>query len=349
MSTELIEVTKAVAEFDRVAAGIAALKQQYGKVIYNVTTSKGMTDAKAARSAIREPRYEVEKIRKAAKAPILALGKKLDTEAARITRELEQLEQPIDLAIKAEEDRKERERQEKIEAELKRQADIQSRIDKDIRGIVSGAAGRSSLDIAVMLADLEALVIDDWFKEFKQVASDAKEIALAKLNQMRAAAIAHEAEQERIKAEREELARLRADQEKRDAAERARIAEEERKAKAEREAEVKRQADALRVEQEKLAAERARIAEEERQARAIREAEEHRLASERAELERQQAEAKAARESEEKRKAEQSRLATMKPPSAQELIEVLAKHYRVPGSKVIDWLISTDFQAERAA
>ena len=111
MSTELTEVTKAVAEFDRVGAGLAELRKQYGNVVYDVTTTAGMNDAKVARAAIREPRYEIERIRKAAKAPILALGKKLDTEAARITSELEKLERPIDGAIKAEEDRKEAEKQ----------------------------------------------------------------------------------------------------------------------------------------------------------------------------------------------------------------------------------------------
>lgn len=110
MSTELTEVTKAVAEFDRVALGLASLREKYGSVVYDVATTAGMTDAKAARLAIREPRYEIERIRKAAKAPILALGKKLDSEAAQITGELEKLEAPIDGAIKAEEERKEREK-----------------------------------------------------------------------------------------------------------------------------------------------------------------------------------------------------------------------------------------------
>lgn len=348
MSSELVDVQKAVAEFDRVAAGIAELKKRYENVVYDVATSKGMTLAKEARMAIRAPRFEVEKIRKAAKAPILALGKKLDTEAARITSELEKLEQPIDSAIKAEEDRKERERQAKVEAELKRVADLQERVVY-LRGNPTLSATTGSALIAEHISDLEGEVVDDSLQEFRQQAEDAKAAGLSRLRELHAAALAHEAEQARIKSEREELAKLRAEQEKRDAAERARIAEEERQVKAARDAEAARQAETLRIEQEKLAAERARIADEERQAKAARAAEEERLAKERAEFERQQADAKKVREAEEKRKAEQARLAAMKPPSAGELIEVLARHYQVPATKIVDWILATDFSEVRAA
>ena len=48
MSTELTEVTNAVAEFDRVSAGIAALRKKYSGIVYEVTTAPGMADAKAA-------------------------------------------------------------------------------------------------------------------------------------------------------------------------------------------------------------------------------------------------------------------------------------------------------------
>ncbi len=78
MSTELTTVTQAVAEFDRVAAGIATLRSQYEGVVYDVTNHEGMKSAKEALRAIAAPRVEIEKIRKAAKAPILELGRKLD-------------------------------------------------------------------------------------------------------------------------------------------------------------------------------------------------------------------------------------------------------------------------------
>ena len=89
MSTAVVEVQNAVAEFDKVAAGLAELKGKYAGVVFDVTTTKGMDEAKAARAAIREPRYEIERVRKAAKAPILKLGKELDDRAkaiAHVTR-----------------------------------------------------------------------------------------------------------------------------------------------------------------------------------------------------------------------------------------------------------------------
>lgn len=338
MSTELTEVTKAVEEFDRVAAGLKALQEQYGNVVYDVTTTKGMGDAKAARAAIREPRYEVEKIRKAAKAPILSLGKKLDSEAARITRELEALEEPIDRQIKAEEDRKEQEKQAKIEAEMKRVADLQERV-AELRGNQMLSAQNDPELIAGHISDLEKIAVDDSFQEFRPQAEDAKVAGLSRLRQLHAAAVAHKAEQERIRLEREELVRLRAEQEKRDAAERAQIAEEQRK-QAE---ELRKQQEALaaerREQERKLAEERARLAEEERNAREAREAEERRLAAQRAELQRQQEEARRAREAEERARTEQARLAAMKPPTAKEIVGTLATHYRVPEEKATEWLV----------
>lgn len=336
MSTELTEVSQAVAEFDRVAAGLAELESKYKGVVYDVTTTKGMKEAVEARRAIRTPRLEVERIRKAAKAPILALGRKLDTEAARITKELEELECPISDQITTEEARKDRERQEKVEAEMRRVQRLQERV-AELRGNRMLSTQSGSATIAQHLLDLEALPVDDSFEEFRQQAEDAKAAGLSWLRELHSAALAHEAEQERIRQEREELKRLREEQALREAQERARIAEEERRAKAEREAEIARQAEQarqrreqeerdraarqeivdaenerVRAEQEaererlaeaarKLAAEQAEIERKAREQREAQEAEERRIASERAALERQQREA---REAEERKAAE---------------------------------------------
>ena len=109
MSTNIEKVSGALAEFSRVEAGIAALTKAYAGVVYDVTTTEGMGAAREARRIIREPRYEVEKVRKDAKAPLLALGKEIDAEAKRITAALLAIEEPIDQQIAAEEARKEAE------------------------------------------------------------------------------------------------------------------------------------------------------------------------------------------------------------------------------------------------
>lgn len=351
MSTELTEVTKAVAEFDRVGAGLADLSERYAGVVYDVATSKGMDDAKAARLAIREPRYEIERIRKAAKAPILALGKKLDTEASRITSELLKLEEPIDQQIKSEEDRKEREKQAKIEAEQKRVAGHQERVAY-LRGNQTLSASSGAALIANHISDLESESTEG-LEEFEQQGVDAKTAGLARLRALHEAALAHEAEQARIKAEREELARLRKAEEERQAAERARIAEEERQARAVREAEAAKQAEELRKQREAQEAENAHIrAEQEAAARAERErnaAEERRLSEERAAFQRQQEEARQAREAEERERAEQARIAALKRPEDAEIVSVLAKHYRAPEAKVYEWLAATNWKKAKAA
>jgi hypothetical protein len=352
MSTAIVEVQTAVAEFDKVAAGLAELQKQYGGVVYDVTTTKGMDEAKAARAAVREPRYEIERVRKAAKAPILKLGKELDDRAKAITADILKIEEPIDEQIKNEEARKEAEKQAKILAEQKRVAALQERV-AELRGNRMLSATSGSELLAEHISGVEDIAVDDSFQEFREQAEVAKAEGLEWLRNVHAAAVAHEAEQARIKAEREELARLRAEEEKRQAAERARIAEEERVAKATRDAEAARQAEELRqmrLEQAQAAeAERRRIAAEETAAKAIRDAEAKKLAEERAEFERQQAEARRIKEEQERAERERARLAAIKKPADDELLGVLARHYNVPATKVVEWILAMDLSKDIAA
>lgn len=343
MSTELEIVSKALVDINAVSAGLAALTEQYAGVVYEVTTTKGMAEAKAARLAIREPRFNVESIRKAAKKPILDLGRKLDAEASRITTELLRLENPIDSQIQAEEERKEQERQAKIDAEVKRVAAIQGRIE-DMRSIVTGSVGRDSTVIQRHIDDIERAVIDESFEEYQPAAQDAKDASLGRLRQMYAAAVEQEAERARIKAEREELARLRKEADERNAAERARIAEEERKAKEVRDAESARVAAEQRERQKVIDAENARVREANEAAAKI---ERDRLAAERAEL-------AAAQEALRKAQAPPPAAPTrrgvaVKIPTAAEIVDVLAKHYRARPDTILDWLRSIDFSEADAA
>jgi colicin import membrane protein len=351
MSTELETVSKALTDINAVSTGIADLKTQYGGVVYEVVTTVGMDEAKAARLAIRTPRYEVERIRKAAKAPLLALGKRLDAEAARIEGELLQIERPIDQQIKAEEDRKERERQAKIDAEVKRVADLQERV-AELRGCQTLSPADGSELIAGHITDLDALIVDDSFQEFEQQAKDAKAAGLARLNSIHLAAIVHEAEQARIKAELEELGRLREAAAVRAAQEKAARDEADRVAKVARDAETARHAEQLRKQREEQEAaakvERMRIADEAEAARKLVEQEDARLAAERADLMRQQEELRKAQE-QPKTAAVTRRGVAVKAPSAGEIVDVLAKHFKAHPDTIIDWLQQTDFAQVKAA
>lgn len=230
---------------------------------------------------------------------------------------------------------REREKQAKAEAEKNRIAALQHRIVL-IRSHAINSVGAPAWSVADELQHLEAVVIDASFEEFQGQAQLAKDETLDKLREIHSAAVAREEEAARLKAEREELERLRKEEAERQAAAAAARAEEERKARAEYEAEQARlaaeraaQEAALRAEREaherQLAAERAeadriareKLAAEEAELRAEREeqqrllaaererqaAEAKRLADERAELERQQHEAE-----EKRRREEQARL-----------------------------------------
>ena len=299
MSTELVAVQTAVAEFDKVAAGLKDLQDRFGGVLYDVTTTKGMDSAKEARAAVRAPRFEVERVRKAAKAPILALGKSIDDRAKEITAAILKIEEPIVLQIEAEETRKEAEKQAKIDAEVKRVSEIHARIEA-IRGWPVSAANKASSLVEQMLRSADEYTIGEEFAEFSETATGALEASRMALRGILVQRREHEAEQERIRVEREELERLRAEQATREATERQRIAEENRKAQAAREAEETERRRLQAIEDaeraERIAAENAEIA------------------ARRAELDRQEMEARQAREAEAARE-EAARLAAVPPPS----------------------------------
>jgi colicin import membrane protein len=330
-NSDIQEVSNALASFDKVAAGLAVLTKQYGGVVYDVQTPRGMAAAKEARVAIRNPRYEIERIRKAAKAPLLAIGKRLDSEAARITTELMGIEDPIDQQIKNEEGRKERERAEAEAKEAARLAAIQERIDA-IRRLPLLAAGKTAEHAAAVLEQAMATDVHG----LGAAGDEALSTAVYAIKGVIAEREAHEAEQARIAAERAELAKLRE-------AEQARLAEQDRIAREQAEAarkELAQQQEAARLAREvadrEAAAERKRLddeakAERDRQ-QALIDAENRRIADERA-----------------KQAAEQARLAAaaraQNRPSDEQILRVLADHYEVSTDVVRQWLSTLDLVA----
>lgn len=273
-------IKSALTELDKIQQGLAELKAKYAGVVFDVKTSAGMKEAAAARVEIRDPRYSVEKVRKAAKAPVLELGRSIDQRAAWITEELLQIEGPIDAQIKAEEARKEAEREAKVRAEQERVEKILAGID-EIKQFALDAFGKSAATIAIAMDLLEQVAIDERFGEFKPEAEQAKVATMNRLNTMHAAAIDQEEEQARLKAEREELQRLRAEQDERERVERerieaARIQQEGIERAAREKIEAEQRASRAKIEQEEREA-RARQEEADRQAKAAREAEEARL------------------------------------------------------------------------
>lgn len=333
-NNEMELIGTALANFDRVAAGLALLEKNFKGVLYEVDTPLGMAHAKAARAQIREPRYEVERLRKDAKAPILALGKRLDAEATRITNALLTLENPIDEQIKAEEARIAQEKIDRANAEAARVANIQRLID-GIRNWPVNAAGKHSSLVHQQVNAANDYVIDPAvFEEKTDEARAVLESSQAALIGIHAERLAHEAEQDRIKAERIELDKLRAEQVERD-----RIAREALAVENARQAEILRKE---RAENDRIASERQeelnRQAETQRQAQA---AEAGRIAAERAALEREQELLRKANEPKPKAKG-------IKNPGREAIIERLADGFCVEKAIARRWLREIDWEQEAA-
>lgn len=78
-------------------------------------------------------------------------------------------------------------------------------------------------------------------------------------------------------------------------------------------------------------------------------ASQEKLDAERAALEAEQAEARRVKEEEERAKREQARIASLKRPDDEELMDVIATYYNVPRSKAIEWVLAIDFSKVEAA
>lgn len=205
MSTEIVEYSKT-------EAALADLNARYGAVIFDTSTTKGMQEAIAGRAEIRGYRIDLEKERVRIKAPALERCRLIDTEAKRITAALEILETPIDTAIKAEQQKKENERLEKERIERERIEAINARFAA-IRALPLGAINVTASEIQNIIDHAEAIDELSFPEEMQPAARYEKRLAITALRATLDARNAHDVEQVRIVAEREELAKLRAEQE----------------------------------------------------------------------------------------------------------------------------------------
>jgi chromosome segregation ATPase len=236
-----------IAEYSKTAAVLAELATKYKGVLFDVSTKEGLAAAIKGRAELRGYRVALENTRKLIKAPALKRAQEIDSEARRITAELEALETPIDDQIKADERRKLAEAEAKAKAEADRlAAEEQARKDAEQRVLAAQRA-----EIERQQAELAA----------RQRAAEAEQAeARRKIEEeQRQARERIEAEQ---RAARQERDRLEAEAKAKRDAEEARI-------KAEQAAEAKR----LREAEEKIAAERRAV---EDAARKEREAQEER-------------------------------------------------------------------------
>jgi len=278
---------------------------------YDITTTAGMEVAKKHRAVFRDEfRLAIEAARTERKAPILEIGRLIDSKAKEITAEVAPYEKRFDDAIKGEEQRKATEKAAKETAERERVAAIRARIAR-LQQLPVECVGLDAEQIAAKLRAVEAAAIDEAFAEFKGEAELARDAVVEKLTTMHRAAVAAAEEAQRLAAERAELERRQREEEERLAAERA---AQDARLKAEREAQ-----------ERELAEQRAKQAEADRIAREAREAEERRLAEQRAELQRQQDEINAARAEQERKEREAREAAEAEARAKREAYEAAAR------------------------
>ena len=169
-----------IKEYSVTEAELAGLKDIYNDVKYPVETTAGLANAKEGRAILRTLRVGLEKKRKEIKGPALEHAKNIDSEAKRITAEIRILEDPIDEQIKdeikrkenikAEKDRVEKERTDKIGDAITKIRDLPLAVNEHIH---------SAKDIKEAIDGLNKVELDDAiFEEYIGQAHEAKQKSL---------------------------------------------------------------------------------------------------------------------------------------------------------------------------
>lgn len=235
----------ALASFVPIEAHMKTLAARYKDVAYDVTTTKGMAEAKAARMVLRdEGRYAVQRLVKRVKDEANDLKKTIDARGDEVIAITQDIEAAIDGQITAEETRKAAEKAERDRIERERVSALEQRlaglsvwIERCKLAGITAERIRTGINMLV-----QAPIGDDW-AEFKARAEARKAEVLDVMENLYAQALQREEEAARLEAQRIENARVAAEQ-----AERQRVLDAQA-------AEIKRQADELaaaRAESERL-------------------------------------------------------------------------------------------------
>lgn len=251
-----------VGAFDAIAAGIAQIEALHplDVIVGDIQTTKGLARATESRAAWRDPRIRVEKARKEAKAPLLALGKTIDAFAAGLEARLRQGEEHYDRQIKAEEARKAAEKAERERIERARIEAHERRLDAIRATALTMQPSLPASAIAGRIAELEQVEIDEAWEEYADRARVAKRLTLQAMRDAHAAAVEREEVAARLEAARAEQARIAAE-----------LAEQVA-AMARQRAEIERLRDEIEAERQRAEVERLR-AQQEAEAAAARAAE----------------------------------------------------------------------------
>lgn len=209
MASSLATVQTAVAGFDVIAAGMAALSKAHPlDVVADASTKDGMQVLKDGYNAWKAPRLELERRRKEAKAPVVALGRNIDAFAGRLEEQLRVGENHYGRQIEAYKAEQARRAEEARVAEEQRKAKHEKALSV-IRSYSAMATGLPSTRIAAGIAKLEAMRFGAEWEEYASRAVIAQTETLVQLRTMLDQAKASEAAAEAARIKQEEEARQR--------------------------------------------------------------------------------------------------------------------------------------------
>lgn len=212
----------AVAKFDPLKAGLAAMEEKYKDYVPDLSTAAGEKIARANRKELVTLRSSAKEVYEELNKPLLEAQRQARALRDEIITKAEGYETPIDAAIKADEAKKAAEKKAREEAETARIAAIRQRITT-LASIPVQAVGMDSATIDAVIDDLGNLDLSpDRFGEFVAEATVLVGEVASKLAVMRDAAVAQEAEAKRLADERAELDRLRREAAEREEADKKR-------------------------------------------------------------------------------------------------------------------------------
>lgn len=201
MTEEIKAVAPSVADtvisYKVADASIAELKEKYkGMTAENPKEYKALT---AAVGEVRTLRTSVEKRRKALKADALKYGKNVDSEAARITELLVEVEDPLKAVKKEYDDAAAKAKEEKERIERERVDAIHNRI-KVIRDLPHKAHSASCEDLENLIVRIKAVPLDaENFAEFLEEAKEVISGSIDILSDILASKIKSEADAKKVK------------------------------------------------------------------------------------------------------------------------------------------------------
>lgn len=197
-----------------------------GRVKYDIMTKEGMTTAKEQRAIFKAIRTGAENVRKARKAPILEIGKLLDTRYKELEELITPHEDKFDVEITAEVKRIADEKQRKIDEERARVEALENKVQL-LKNVPMTLLHADSATLAKAIEQHSLLVLDPKdYEEYLEDGINAVNATLVELEKLRKMAVTREEElrlaelkrQEEARqreAERAELARLQAESEQR--------------------------------------------------------------------------------------------------------------------------------------